>query len=123
MRLVRGETWRRKFKYDEGIEGAADIPSVAEGRPESLPLVNNLHACKVCDFGTEELIELHFHLETVHQGEFWYCIQCRIYFAIREDLKHHVTVDHEGQGGKEYDWSISPEICRHGKCEGLLFNL
>ena len=97
MKLVRGETWR--VNYDEGIEGAADIPSVAEGGPESLPLVNNLHACNVCDFGTEDLNVLKHHLETSHDGAFWYCIRCRIYSATKEDLRLHVSsVDHKDMG-------------------------
>ena len=114
MKLVRGGTWRKKVKYDEGIEGAADIPSVAEGRPESLPLGNNLHVCKVCDFGTEDMNDLKHHLETFHQfhhGDVWYCMQCRIYFATREDLRLHVSVDHK-------DMCVDTGIVM-----GLLYNL
>ena len=52
--------------------------------------------CKVCDFGTEDVNELKHHLETFHHGDFWYyCIQCRIYYATKEDLRLHVSVHHE----------------------------
>ena len=93
IEISEGGNLEKKVKYDEGFEGAADIPSVAEGRPESLPLVNNLHMCKVCDFGTEDLNELKHHLETFHDGAFWYCIKCRIYSATKGDLRLHV--DHK----------------------------
>lgn len=75
--------------------------------------------CPLCEFASENLLELRIHMSKAHDGQKVYCIQCDYSVARRESLLIHVRKVHEGRGFPcqtcDYIAGTKQHLDRHNK--------